>query len=200
MAVIEIGESREGTTQRQRYSHYFAVAFGLIGIVIGLNLRDSTLSATTQFADTRAGIRAFYPQNWLLDTSGEGYVFQVQDMTQPGFKTLIQVSMRPVGAETTTRTVLEQLSLGRFQTLAQYSVLSVEDFTLEEQPPGARMEYAFATGDIDPFLESVPTVVRAIDVLTIKRGQAIIITFRADTRAYEETLPLFEQFLADMEF
>lgn len=200
MAVIEIRETREGTTQRQRYSHYFAVAFGIIGFIIGLNLRDSTLSATTQFADSRAGIRAFYPQNWLLDTSGEDYVFQVQDMSQPGFKTLIQVSMRPVSPDTTTRIVLEQLSLGRFQTLARYTVLSVDNFTLEDQPPGTRMDYAFAAGDIDPFLESVPMVVRAVDVLTIKRGQAIIITFQSDSSTYEENLPLFEQFLADMEF
>lgn len=200
MAYIEIGEQRTDLTQRQRYSHYFAVAFGLLGLFIGINLRDSTLNATTQYANAQAGVRAFYPENWLIDTASDDYVFRVQDVSQPGFKTTIQVTMRPIGAATTTRNVLEALSLGRFQTLAQYSIYAIEPYFLEDQPDATAMSYAFASGDDDPFLESLPSVVRGLDILTIKRGQAIIITFRSDVATYEQNVPLFQQFLADLEF
>src|SRR5215207_5487770 len=134
MAVIEIGPRHAESTQRQRYSHYFAIAFGLIGLFIGINLRDSILSATTLYTDPRAGLRAFYPQNWLLDTSGDTYIFRVQDMSAPGFKTAIQVAMRPIGAQTVPRNVVEALTLSRSQTLAQYSVFSITPYTLEDQP------------------------------------------------------------------
>jgi hypothetical protein len=200
MAVIEIGPRRSESTQRQRYSHYFAIAFGVIGLLIGVNLRDSILSATTLFTDPRAGIRAFYPQNWLLDASAEDYIFRVQDMSEPGFKTAIQVAMRPIGAQTTPRNVVEALTLSRSQTLAEYSVFSITPYILEDQPEAFALSYAFATGEDDPFLESLPSVVRGFDVLTIKRGQAIIISFQSDASSYERNLPVFQQFLSELEF
>jgi len=200
MAVIEIRERAPETTQRQRYSHYFAVAFCLFGLLLGLNLRDSALFATTQYADTRAGIRAFYPENWLIDTSSPDYVFRVRDMTEPGFKTTIQVSMEPVSPQTAIRNVIEALSLERMQTLAQYTILSIDPYFLEDQPEAFAVSYAYAAGNTDPFLESVPEVVRGMDILTIKRGQAIIIGFRSDADTYEQNLPIFERFLNDLEF
>lgn len=200
MAVIEIRERGPEVTQRQRYSHYFAIAFGIIGFIIGINLRDSTLLATTQYADTRAGIRAFYPENWLIDTTSDEYVFRVRDMTQPGFKTTIQVSMYPVSAQSTIRNVVESLALTRMQTLANYSMGSVDPYFLEDQPEAFVVEYAFSTADNDPFLEAVPSVVRGQDVMTLKRGQAVVITFRSDASTYEQNLRVFEQFLDDLEF
>lgn len=200
MAVIEIGASTSGPTQRQRYSHYFAIAFGFLGLLIGINLRDSVLSATALYTDPRAGLRAFYPENWLIDTSGEDAVFLARDMTQPGFKTTIQVNMLPVGPETTTRNVIEALTLSRSQTLAEYSVFSVEPYILEDQPEAIIQSYAFAAGEEAPFLEGLPAVVRGLDILTIKRGQAIVITFQSDASTYDQNLPIFQQFLAQLEF
>lgn len=199
-AVIEIREHGPEVTQRQRYSHYFAVAFCLLGMFLGINLRDSALLATTQYADTRAGVRAFYPENWLIDTSSPDFVFRVRDMTQPGFKTTMQVSMQPISPQTAIRNVIEILSLTRMQTLAQYTILSIDPYELEDQPEAIAVGYAYASGENDPFLESVPSVVRGLDILTIKRGQAIIISFRSDADTYEKNLPYFEQFLDDLEF
>lgn len=200
MAVIEIRERGPEVTQRQRYSHYFAIAFGIIGLIIGVNLRDSTLLATTQYADTRAGIRAFYPENWLIDTTSDEYIFRVRDMTHPGFKTTIQVSMYPVSAQSTIRNVVESLSLNRMQTLANYTYGTVNAYVLEDQPDAFIVEYAYSTAETDPFLEAVPSVVRGQDIMTIKRGQAIVITFRSDASTYDQNLPVFDQFLDDLEF
>lgn len=200
MAIIEIRERAPESTQRQRYSHYFAIAFGVLGLLIGMNLRDSALFATTQFADTRAGVRAFYPENWLLDTGSSEYIFRVRDMTQTGFKTTIQVSSYPLSAQSTIRSVVESLALNRMQTLAEYSMSSPREYFLEDQPEAFAVEYAYAAAESDPFLASVPSVVRGLDIMTIKRGQAVVITFRSDASTYEQNLRVFEQFLDDLEF
>ena len=200
MAVIEIRERGPEVSQRQRYSHYFAIAFGVIGLIIGMNLRDSTLLATTQYADTRAGIRAFYPEDWLIDTTSDEYIFRVRDMTQPGFKTTIQVSMYPVSAQSTIRNVVESLALNRMQTLANYTYGSVDEYILEDQPDAFFIDYAYSTAESDPFLDAVPSVVRGQDIMTIKRGQAVVISFRSDASTYEQNLRVFEQFLDDLEF
>jgi hypothetical protein len=200
MTVIEITQQQEELTQRQRWSHYFALAFGLLGLLIGVNLRDTTLGATTQYTDTRAGIRAFYPENWLLDTSGSNYVFRVRDTAQQGYKTTIQVAMIPIGPDTSTRNVLEALTLSRSQILGEYTFFNTQSYDLQDQPDTISMSYAFAESQSSPFLASLPSVVRGLDILTIKRGQAIIISFLSDAQTYEQNLPLFEQFLSDLEF
>jgi hypothetical protein len=62
------------------------------------------------------------------------------------------------------------------------------------------MSYTYVSGDPNPFLQSVPTVVEGLDILTIKRGQAVIVTFLSEAPAYEQNLPLFNQFLSNLEF
>jgi hypothetical protein len=198
--AIELSSVSPELTFRQRWNHYLVLLFSVIALLIGLNLRDSTLNATTLYTNAQAGVRASYPQNWLIDESGD-YVFRVRDTTQIGFKTTIQVSVRPVGGATSARSLLDALTLNRSQILAAYKVLTVIDpFVLSSEQQGMGMSYTYADFESDPFLQSVPIVVRGLDVLTIKRGQAIIITFLSDAGRYDKNYPIFEQFLASLEF
>jgi len=199
MAALE-GITSSDLSFRQRWNHYLVMIFGLVAFLIGVNLRDSTLNSTTLYTNPQAGIEAEYPQGWLIDQDGD-YVFRVRDTVQIGFKTTIQVSVRPVGGATSTRSILDALTLNRSQIFAAYKVLS--GFNIIELPneqQGTRLDYTYADIESDPFLESVPVVVHGVDILTIKRGQAIIITFLSDANTYEENLPRFEQFLSSLEF
>jgi hypothetical protein len=199
MTFMEIITSSE-LTFRQRWSHYLVLLFGLMAFFIGVNLRDSILNATSSYSNPQAGIQAKYPLNWLIDQNGD-YVFRVRDMAQIGFKTTIQVAARAVGEATSTRSILDALNLNRAQLLASYKALPVDNtFALPNEEQVTAMSYTYAAVDNDPFLQSIPVVVRGIDVLTIKRGQAIIITFLSDASTYDENYPVFERFLASLEF
>jgi len=199
MSVIEVGADRSELTQRQRWSHYFVLIYAAIALLIGINLRDSVLNATVLYTDAQAGIRALYPANWLLDTGGD-YVFRVRDMTQMGFKTTLQVKVMPVTANTSARNILDNLILTRQQTLAAFSVLARDSYTVRGDIPATSMTYTFVSRDEDPFLQGVPTVAEGIDVLIIEGGQAIVITFIADVDKFEALLPIFERFLNDLSF
>lgn len=198
MSVIEIIESREEITQRQRWSHYFVFIYALVAIFVGINLRDAALYATVPYVNSEVGIRAFYPERWLIDSSGD-YIFRVRDITQIGFKTTIQVDVQPVTINTSARNLLDTLTLNRSQTFAQYTVMSRDPFVLDEQEATA-MSYFYSVGETDPFLASIPTVVRGLDILAIRRGQAIIITFLSDANTFDENMPVFQRFLDDLEF
>lgn len=185
---------------RQRWNNYLLLVFAAFGILVGTNLRDNSLFATTLYNNPEAGIRASYPTNWLIDAEGD-YIFRVRDTAQIGFKTTIQVAVRPVSAQTSSRTILDSLTLNRAQILAAYKVLAVTTpFLLPDETVGTAMSYTYADSDNDPFLESVPIVVRGLDVLAIKRGQAIIITFLSDAQVYDQNYATFEKFLASLEF
>lgn len=199
MTIIEIGSSKE-ISARQRWGHNLVILFALLAFFIGVNLRDSALNATWMYTNTEAGIRAEYPQNWLIDIDGD-YVFRVRDVSITGYPTTIQVSVQPVSADTPPRYVFDALTLSRSQTLASYNVLASNiDFVLPDDSLATIMNYTFAATESDPFLESVPIVIRGQDILTIKRGQAIIISFLTESGTYQQNYTIFERFINSLEF
>jgi hypothetical protein len=200
MAVIEYGAMPGDLTQRQRWSFYFALIFGAVSLVIGVNLRDSALNATTLYTNSQAGISAEYPQNWLIDEAPPEYIFRVRDPSQTGFKTTFQVAVSPVSASTSARNILDSLSMNRAPTLDGYRILSSEPFTLPDESGATAMSYTFVATETNPFLESIPVVVEGFDILTIRGGQAIVITFLSDTESYDQNYALFEQFLRNLRF
>jgi hypothetical protein len=187
-------------TPRQRWNQYIAWLFTIIGILAGINLRDEVLYSTTQFIDAEVGISAQYPKDWLIDTQGD-YVFRVRDISRIGYKTTIQITTRALGAATTSRNLFDSVNLGRYPVLAAYRVLSIDDqFVLPDRSQAAAMNYAYADAGGNTFLQDIPIVVRGIDILIIKRGQALIITFLSDASTFDHDYPTFERFLETLEF
>lgn len=201
MAVIEVVEQSTELTQRQRWSHYFVLIYAAVAVFIGLQLRDAALYSSVPYINTQVGIRAYYPQNWLIDTAGD-YVFRVRDMSRTGFKTTIQVDVLPITPSTTARNLFDSLILNRSQVLSMFRTISRgEPYMLPDEREGVAMTYVFVE-DVGSgaFLESVPVVVEGLDILSFEGDQAIVITFLSDASTYEENLPVFERFLDDFEF
>lgn len=201
MTVIEVVEQQTEQTQRQRWSHYFILIYAALAIFIGLQLRDAALFSARPYVNTQVGIRAYYPQNWMIDTQGD-YVFRVRDMSQTGYKTTIQVDVLPITSNTTARNLFDSLILNRSQVLSSFRTLARgEPYPLPDEREGTAMTYVFVD-DIGSgaFLESLPVVVRGLDILTFESDQAIVITFLSDADTYEDNLPIFERFINDFEF
>jgi hypothetical protein len=199
VTAFELSGDEIFSSFHHRWNHYLVLLFGVVGFFIGINLRDSALYATTLYINPQAGIRVRYPENWLLDESGD-YVFRVRNVAQPGFKTTIQLAAIPVNPNSSPRTVFDALTLNRAQVLASYNVLSELPFLLPNEVRATAMLYTFVYSDPNPFLQSIPVVVIGLDVLTIQRGQAIIITFLSASDDYDDNYRIFENFLSNLEF
>lgn len=199
MRVIEIITDSQDLTLRQRWSHVLTFLVAVAVFTFGLSLRNNIVTATVAFDSAEAGITAMYPENWLVDTQGD-YVFRVRDMAQPGYKTTIEVAVRPVGRDTQERNIADRLTLDRLQTLTDYAVQPAQPYTLPDGTIGQSVAYTYVSRDVSPFLASVPTVVRGFDVLVVSGGQVIVMTFRADRTLFEREFRRFEQFLRDIRF
>lgn len=199
MTIIEVISSGRGLNLRQQWAHILTMALGFVMLALGMNIRSGVISAVVPYSNVQAGITAFYPERWLLDR-GQDYVFRVRDMTESGFKTTIQVSTRPISGDTSERNVLDSLSLSRSQTFTDYSVLAVEPFSFQDGVEAQAMFYTYVSRQASPFLEGVPAVVLGLDILTLSRGQAIIITYRADANVYDANRHYFDRFLSTLEF
>ncbi|MCA0453004.1 MAG: hypothetical protein LCI00_03400 [Chloroflexi bacterium] len=200
MIYIESTSDNPELSFRQRWNHYLAVVVVIVCIIIAVNLRDAALYAVTSYTNSTVGISALYPRNWLINTTGD-YVFRVQDMSRVGFKTTIQVGVQAVSTNTSTRNIVDALTLNRSQTLAAYRSLPADNnFILPDGTIATEVSYTYTAINADPFLETIPTVVRGIDIITIKRGQAVIITFLTDSESYEADYDTFSRFLDTLEF
>ncbi len=202
MAVIEILDelTQDTITTRQRWSHYITVALGILAVVILINLRANIQSAASQYVNNAEGITAYYPQNWLLEESdGTDYIFRVSNLREIGFKTTFQVSVEPVNQLTTSRTIFDALSMQRAQNLTAFRRLSIEPYTGSADFEATTANYLYVATDTNPFQQSVPVVVRGIDILTLTRDQAVIITMLSNADTFEENLVLFEQFVNRLE-
>lgn len=199
MTIVEVRSAASPITQRQRWGHYFALIYAVLVIIIGINLRDSAINSVTAYSNPQAGIRALYPQRWLIDTDGD-YVFRVRNLASSGYKTTIQVAIEPVAATTSIRNLVDSLTLIRSQQFAEYKILSRDSVLLAADREALQVEYAYVASGDNVFLETLPIVVEGIDVIVIQRGQAVIISFLSDADTFEENLPIFERFLDDLSF
>lgn len=184
---------------RQRWSIAFAYLLIILGLALGVNQRDSTLNLASEYSNLEAGISAKYPARWLLEETG-AYIFRVRDMAHRGFNTVIEVSAAPVGSDTSERNILDQLTLQRAQVLTDYAVLAYDEFRLADDSPAISMSYSFVSRDSNPFLEGVSSIVYGLDILTIRRGQALIIAFRADADIYLRELETLRWFVQNLDF
>ena len=143
----------------------------------------------------------YNPAGWLIDTGQSEYIFRAQDTSRIGFKTTLQISTLPFNTQMTARNVLDDLSLTRSTRLASYNVLAIpQGYSLPDGEAATLMEYAFVFRERNPFQESLPVVVVGRDVLVIRRGQAILITFLANAQTYQTDLDIFQRFLVSLDF
>jgi hypothetical protein len=201
--LIEEQFGSSAVTVRQRWGNFFVIVLAVVMLMYGVNLRQQSLSSTTLYENTQAGISALYPANWLLDTS-DRYILRVRDMTSAGFKTTIQLSILPINTEVSTRNLLDRLTLERSQTFTDYSVIDLRDVELQtfgnELQIAQNVLYTYVVRETSPFLEGIPSVVIGNDIIVLSGGQAIILTFRADRNNYDSDYYRFQNFLASVEF
>lgn len=186
-------------TPRQRWSIAITYLLIVAGFALGVNQRESTLHLASDYSNLEAGISAKYPARWLLEESGS-FIFRVRDMARRGFNTVIEVSAAPVGRDTSERNIFDQLTLQRSQVLIDYTVLGYDDYPLADDSLAVSMSYAFVSRDSSPFLEGVSSIVNGLDILTIRRGQALVVSFRADADIYQRELETLRWFVQNLEF
>lgn len=186
-------------TPRQRWSIAITYFLLVAGFALGVNQRESTLNLASDYSNLEAGISAKYPARWLLEETGP-FIFRVRDMAHRGYNTVIEVSAAPVGRDTSERNIFDQLTLQRSQVLTDYTVLGYDDYRLAEDAPAVSMSYSFVARDSSPFLEGVSSIVNGLDILTIRRGQALVVSFRADADIYQRELETLRWFIQHLEF
>lgn len=196
--IVEITDRSE-LTFNQRWNSYLALILAGVVVFLGITFRNGAINASQTFEDLEAGVRAQVPSGWLLDTAGDDYVFRIQDPDAFPFKTTLQVSVLTVGPDATPGKVLDLLDMQRAPRFSAYRIISRTEETLRDGSPAVRMTYAYTQDERNPALESLPIVVKGVDVVVLRRGQAVIITYREEQSVFDDNLYRFENLLQTVE-
>jgi hypothetical protein len=199
MSVLEIITPENEYSRQYRIGHFLTIVACLLALLYGINTRSSILSGTTPYRNVQFGIAVNYPQNWLIDTDGD-YVLRVRDMTRIGYKTTMQIAIRPIGGDMTERNVFDNLNLVRSRALSTYDVQSTDEIRLTEDVIATAMTYTFVDTATNKFLQTVPTVVTGRDILIIRGEQAIVVTFRSGSDTFEDDIAIFDRILSTLEY
>jgi hypothetical protein len=182
----------------QRWNTYLVLVTAAMMLALGLTMRNTALTATQPFENLEAGVRAQVPRGWLIDTAGPDFVIRAQDPDALPFKTLLQISVLPIGPDATPNKVLDLLTMQRAARLPAYRELLRADQTLRGEP-AKRMEYVYTQDERNPFQATVSLVVQGVDVVVLRRGQAVVITYREERSAFDDNLYRFENLLQTVE-
>ncbi len=198
--MIEIiGEHLE-LNFRQRWASYLTIAVAIAGVLGGLLLRSNIVNATARFENKQTGIAVRYPVDWLLEQGQDDFVIRAQDPAAIPFKTTLQIALMPIGEGARVAYILDLLNINRAASLPAYRPLEIAPIMLPNGAQGTQMTYAYVASEANPFLQTVPIVVRAVDVVVIRSSQAVIITYQADSQSFERDRHYFDTFLRTLEF
>lgn len=199
MSYIQLDEEQRDLTRSQTINSLVVVAVAVLLMAYGAFLRSGALGATQVFVDETSGVQAQIPQGWLLTTENPEFVVQAEDPGAIPFKTLLRITLVPVGEGATLRNVVDTLTLDRSGRLSTYRVLSIQTATIGTED-ALEMNYAYVQAEANPFLNAVPVVVRGRDVVLIRGGRAIVLTYREERERFETNEPLFDRFLDTIQF
>lgn len=195
--IVEIGVPA-GLSFNQRWNSILAAGLAGVMLFFGLTMRNGALNAVQVFEDLESGVRAQVPAGWLIDNESEEFVFRALDPGALPFKTQLEVAVMPVGPDMTPSVVLNLLKQQRSARVTAYREISRMPTVLREDP-AIRMEYAYVSFERNPFQQSEPIVVKAVDVVVLQRGQAVILTYREQSSAFEAHLYHFDQLIQTVE-
>ena len=112
---------------------------------------------------------------------------------------MIQATIQIVGTDASPRNVVDLIDVQGPARLPTYRVLSTETTNLGESE-AIQITYVYVETEENPFLESIPIVVQGIDLVVIRKNQAIIFTYRDAQQNFEKNRFYFDNFLATVEF
>lgn len=187
---------------KQRWSSYLTIIVAVAAIATGYILRNRALEATQRYENRSVGISTRYPVGWLLDEplDTKDFVMRAQDPAAIPFKTTLQISLIPIGPDARLSDLPSLLHINRATTLPTYRPLSATPITLPNGREGLQIAYTYTAVENNPRLLTVGVIVRAVDVITLRSNQALVITYRADSQSFDRYYYFFESFLRALDY
>lgn len=172
--------------RHDRWVNGVVIAVVAVALLLGWWVKGAAESRATLFAVE--GLQLRYPAGWVRAEAKAPVLLQVQDRMAKGFPTGLTVQKRPLPASLAKplAAVQQTLALERARQWNAYRELDTEEGVTVGGHSGLHVTFAYVESNADPFLETLPVVVRGEDYYFDKDGQAYIFTLTASEANYAQ--------------
>jgi hypothetical protein len=185
------------TTLGNRFAELAVLLLTLVALVAGWLLKSSVENRSQAF--TSGMITAQTPAGWLSLNPRGNEVLHVTDRTASGFGTTYLIQQETVPADAQSGQIVGLLTLERGNTLTAYRVLNQQEVLVQGQK-AIQIDYVYVESAANLNHAVIPAVVRGLDYVFVKGGQAVIVTYRADQSVFDTDLGRFYRFLVSVKF
>jgi hypothetical protein len=189
------GDLRTRAQRRDRWVDLVIVALVALALILGWVLK--TVAETRTVLVEESGLQVRYPANWLRMDAQAPALIEVQDSQATGLATTLTLQRRPLpsGSGQLLASVQQGLSLERGSLWMGYRVLKVEEGIAIAGRQGLRVSYAYVESNPNPFLTTVPVVMRGEDYIFARDGQAYVFTLTAAEANYGRSQGTLQTFV-----
>jgi len=188
-------------TRAQRHDlwvTWMVVGLFVVALLLGWAVRTAAEGRTVSYE--AGGLRLRYPAGWVRANAQPPILLQAEKWVAPFRNTLtLQVRPLPQGAARPFGAIQQALALERARTWMAYRVLGTEEAANIGRRTGSHVTFAYVETNANPFVETIPVVMRGEEYLLQVGDQVQIVTLTAAEDNYvraQKDLRAFVRFLA----
>jgi hypothetical protein len=177
-------EMRSQGERRDRWVNVIVFAVVLAALLLGWKVKAVAENRTVPYDVEGLSLR--YPAGWVRAKANPPVLLQVEDRMAREFPTQMILQRRPLAGTLAKPLAAAQqsLALERAKQWNAYRELDMEDAVTVAGRQGLHVAFAFVETQPDPFLETLPVVVRGEDYIFAQEGEAYVFTLMASEAAY----------------
>jgi len=183
-----------GTAHDRRVS-WVVLAVVAMALLLGWFVRTAAEERSVVY--DAEGLRVRYPADWVRVDVQSPVLLQVEDLMAKGFRTTLSLQRRPLPVQMSkpVAALQQTLSLERASAWTAYRELQVEESVLVDGRTGMHVTFAYVETNPNPFLETLPVVMRGEDYIFPQDSQADIFTLTAAEANYERAQQALQSFV-----
>ena len=172
-------EIRERVHRRDRWVSWIIISVFVVALILGWVVK-TTAEGRTVVCEA-AGVHTCYPAGWVRADVQPPVLLQVENLWAASFRTTLRLERWPVppNAEKPLNVVQSTVALERGRNWTAYRMLLMEEGVSINGRTGMRIAFAYVETNPNPFLETVPVVMRGEDYLFPVGNQVYIATLTA---------------------
>jgi len=164
--------------RHDRWVNITVIAVFAVALLLGWRVKAAAENRAVEVQVEDLKLR--YPEGWVRAEVEPPLVLQVQDRMARGFATTLSVQRRPLPPDLPKplAAVHQTLNLERARLWNGYRELAEEPVTVDGRA-GTRVTFAYVETNPNPFLQTLPVVMRGEDYLFQQDDQAYVFTLTA---------------------
>ncbi len=173
------------------------IVLALVAVALLLGWFVRTAAEGRSVAYEVEGVRVHYPADWVRANVQTPLLVQAEDRMAKGFRTTLALQRRPLPLQMPKplAALQQTLSLERASAWTAYRELQVEESVSVDGRTGMHVTFAYVETNPNPFLETLPVVMRGEDYLFPQDNQAYIFTLTAAEGNYAQAQQALRAFM-----